>query len=282
MIEVMSKKETPAVSAIAEPLASPEIKSDKNVLNKFVTRMWEHPLLTDETRNKRETALTYLREKFPNLQEIILIPVGSSVWITDDESDVDFVLIHTPKANRNEIHTIDTVMENSREDANVPSLHMVSHQEFSDILNYESELKNLANAFFTPDEYCVGDLNLLKEIRIRTLDLNSYSPKPYSDEDLFEVYLPHTLKLNFIERISWPIKRFSSSMGTHYPRFMNALMKRAFASHFPERYPVAFHESMTNLWKLKYEEIVYALQQNAGEIHIDVRYKAKSLESKNT
>ncbi len=53
-----------------ESIGTPDSRIGANNLNRFVTRIWEHPLVTELTKKKREEAFQEVNNLFKDIKNI--------------------------------------------------------------------------------------------------------------------------------------------------------------------------------------------------------------------
>src|ERR1700733_11725361 len=112
---------------MSETEVTPESVVDTHALNRFVTRIWEHPLVTDFTRQKRTEAFSAADNIAGSERGMLLVPVGSSIWVSGEHSDVDFILLHSPNVAEDKISQIGSALDENRlthpPDSSKPILH---------------------------------------------------------------------------------------------------------------------------------------------------------------
>lgn len=267
---------------MSEIEASPEPKTDTHALNRFVTRVWEHPLLTDLTRRKRTEALSAANQIIGDEKDMFLVPVGSAVWVSGQDSDVDFILLHGPNASREKIEQIGSrLSENERAhpDPTRPVLDFAGIHEFEDTLDFNNDKDYLALLFLTPDEYISGDQEFLRQLRLRALNQINYTDSA-RNSSYFGVWLQNEIDIQLRNIKNWPVKHFSDPNSQHYPRYEEARHDRAAKSRVqPRRWMQKFHRAMTNFSPPSFQEIQASINASGGQIHIEDRYRAQGLET---
>lgn len=260
-------------------MKSTETRSPLIEVEKFTTQIWQHPLLTQQTQRNRMLGKSYLEERYQNQEGLLFIPVGSCIWISDEESDVDYVRLHKPQL-------LPSIIEQTVVDINeahhnpvdgMPSLHLASYYPIPSQLNFEEHFPYLSLLYMTPDEYIVGDHNWLHNLRIQALDQRNYDGQETRHIFDFSGAISATIKEKFFKLKSWPGKHFAQEYATHYPRFMNALAMRSQASNFPDTYPQEFYEQLTSLKPPLHETYHRAMQQSGGRLHLQPRYAARGI-----
>jgi hypothetical protein len=233
-------------------------------LNAFVTRIWEHPLVTPELTEKREQAVQYL-SKYNSLDGVLLHPIGGQIWRL--EKDLDYMLLYDAKPPQSVLEIIQEDLDQlyTTKNPNLPIIHLAGseklgnkfntasmeylHQEYKKSNGYlpfsvwESTVPNtaptLANLYCIPDEYISGDKFYLKELRQKAINPNNYilndgtgKSDPGQIQNIIRPLIDKSLR-----RIKeWPLQLFTHEVAK-YPDFMSLLFKRARQSHVnPETY----------------------------------------------
>ncbi|MFZ2202582.1 MAG: hypothetical protein WAV56_04285 [Microgenomates group bacterium] len=132
-----------------------ETMKEVDEIRRFVTRVWEHPLVDEVTRRHRKQAKQKLSDILQkhgfDKESFITVPVGSLVWATDEQSDYDYQLIFRSNEDSENAYAIfkkDQLWEElKREKVNVVANFPCS-ADF-----YIENAAHCANFFFTPDEY---------------------------------------------------------------------------------------------------------------------------------
>ncbi len=256
-----------------------EIITPHNTLAKFVTRIWEHPLLTAQTRRKREEALSLVDSRYKDQEGILLVPVGSSIWISGDNSDVDFMVLHQPDKEQ-ELREVENALKDNRidHDGLKPMLHFAGQHSLKGKFNFESDINSLALLFLTPDEYITGDHEWLKELRKKSLILQNYdgSESEYIHDNFEDEF--YSSIVEGLKRVrEWPSRKFANEYSTHFPRFLDALFDRAHRTRNPKKFTNLFYRNLSRLSPPDFRTIDAEIQSSHGEIHIDQRYIAQGL-----
>lgn len=123
-------------------------------VRQFVTKVWEHPLVDEQTRKHRElakTKLDILLKKFGvDPLTYITIPVGSLIWATDEKSDFDYQLALLHKDTLNSIDQKSLRSELDREGVNIVKIY-----------NFDEAFQDKVDSIIlllTPDNYIGGEI----------------------------------------------------------------------------------------------------------------------------
>ncbi len=180
--------------------------------------------------------------------------------------------------SKSEIQTIESYLNSNRDygsDQNRPVLHFAGSHSFSDKFNFEDEFEIIALFFITPDEYIIGDHDLLRNLRLRALNQQNYifNNTRLGFREAFNLKLSQIL--NNIKQ--WPISFFANQYSTKPLRFFESLARRAQLTRNPVKYTRQFYLGLTKLEPPDFDDINTALHDSNGEIHIVDRYVAQGL-----
>lgn len=236
-------------------------------IEKFVTRMWEHPLV-DERMRKHRTQGTEFLEKIVDVHGLsdsrwIGIPVGSTLWVVNPESDHDFALVipnDHPKGFMDIYY--DYSHENSHNKTKKLPIDIVRIGSESDLLRIASTEKYAL--LFTPDEYIAGDLNLAHSLRLRIVDKMSRENKFPDDMS---------------DWLEWYVKKWPQLGDKREGRYKAALKERAWQSNDPFGWRRVFEDNVANLKLPSFEDYASAIKQRNGALNINPRFVAKGITS---
>ena len=226
------------------------LPAQTEVLN-FLRKIWLHPLLDETTKKHREGFPQKFREWCEaygiDRSQVAAVLVGSSQWVTTQNSDYDFVL-YTPKESL-------VVPCYLQKDVKISSIHPVAIATRNSILcQYE-----FAPLFLTPDKFIAGNLELISEFR--RMILGSKEPDWITVRFYFEKYIK-----------GWP----KLGSGCRFQRFANSLDDRAemIAGRTEERvktrYIEAFKRSLENLKLPSVEVYKEAISQTGGYLSLQI------------
>lgn len=152
---------------------------------RFVTRAWEHPLLTEQTREFRANSLATIRQNLDThgipLDRVIAIPVGSFLWATDQDSDIDYLLVY--KDLQGEVAEKKEFMRRLKaaEEQPIADMHLIKMLPESGLIRERSH--GVASALLvTPDSFLVDEGHLAPAIRLRIMDNFTDRPVSFWDE----------------------------------------------------------------------------------------------------
>lgn len=152
-----------------------EPQPERNQIERFLTRMWYHPLLTEETIAHREKAESVLRETInreANLSDehYCGMIVGSAVAVVGPRSDFDYAILGdgpwvTQLKNLRRLPSGELVHASCTHDAQGPLWVRDRIDEINDTPERESVNGVLVNSFLVPDDFAIGRLDLLHSLR---------------------------------------------------------------------------------------------------------------------
>jgi len=178
--------------------------SPVEIVQKYITQMWQHPLLDETTRQHRRRGPKLLTDFAHELEigdgEWYGIPFGSTLWITDEQSDHDYaVYAATLDADTKWKRYFST---NSKEHARKHGKPLPDTP--LDILS-EDDYRFQPHLYFTPDDYLVGNVELAQQQRLARIkaiathkESGNYFPKPEADGQ-WETIRRHVAKM-----LNWP------------------------------------------------------------------------------
>jgi len=151
-------------------------------LSRFITRAWEHPLLTEETKHFRAESLAAIQNNLTchdiSLKDAIAIPVGSFLWAAASDSDIDYVVIY--KDLQGEISERKEFMRRLKaaEEQPLGELHLIKALPESGLIRERSF--GVASALLlTPDDYLEDQGMLAPAMRLRIMDNFSQHPDEF-------------------------------------------------------------------------------------------------------
>ena len=263
----------PTEGSLVEATANPDGKRSLQEIETFVTRIWEHPLLTSKTsehRNKGKKLFEeYLSQKGLNKDDYVGIPFGSSVWITDDNSDFDFNVIAKNKQSKIALSGL-LFQEGTPHGLSIDNIGNLDTIESGGSIPYY-----LKDMFFTSDDYLSGNLELAKNTRSKMASFMQSDSHSFWEKELIE-HFDHYYK-------GWPVSK-EYTLG--YPdgaikgeirsaRTNNAIVERGLLTKMgPEKYAVNFAIALHNFTVPKLDTYLKGLKYSNGQLHI--RSYAKS------
>lgn len=230
-------------------------------VEQFVTRVWEHSLLTSETRQFRKTALEELASIAENVdvgqEEYVGIPVGSFRWIPNKMSDYDYLLIAIGGKALffNSIDARTNYMIGKCQLHVVNSCRGVLSRPTGDIGT---------QLLLTPDDYIAGNIPAARNLRLSTIQ----RMRDLVTEDAWE-----SEGGIFNEFIRY----WDESSPKRAMRYHSALQQRANQTHNPRKWMEQFENAKNNLQLPSFEVYYDALQQTEGALHINPRFVAQGI-----
>jgi len=251
----------------------------------FVTRIWNHPLVDENTREHRKLAVTKLDDL---LQEFgidqstyFTVPVGSLIWAVDEKSDFDYQLVFITRQDQN--HADMLFRENSeraraalaRERINIVANYPCSVSGFLEDSSYYS------NFLFTPDEYIGG--NKILAIKTRLKAVKNMIDKRYTKydwenvvESRFDIFFRkwddltlHLTRLYKTEK--------SDPQRNRSKRISDRLALRAQQSNDPEKYKTVFEKARKELNFPDFQTYSQAIIESSGALSLSTKYSATGI-----
>lgn len=282
---------------------SPQIESSSvQAVEKFITRVWEHPLLDGKTRQHRQNALAALPPFMENhnidASEYIGIPYGSFLWITDQESDFDFDIIKFDQLSHpDDKFTKAEIAARKNTDSKLHLFDIKGIDEDSPDL-FLNNSKLLFFLLLTPDEYLLGNIEKAHELRLKAIDQIAAEPNNvnlYWDQQLpegesagmiqtiFEAYFKGWSQHTFTTRVGLIA---GEKKGRDKTRASYEKRKARFEQNLAERSAQAYNPQWSKHFLQAFQEIsvppfsVYAeaLRQTGGAIHINSKFAADTIE----
>lgn len=285
---------------MSELSISPEISPAVTEVEKFLTTVWQHPLLDQKTIDHRQQALTALppfMERFSiDPSEYIGIPYGSFLWITDEASDNDYQIINFErfsgpgKFNDAEIYA----RKNPENKIHLSDMRGIDKDDPQLFLNHSHALGYL---LFTPDEYLLGNVGKARELRLKvidqlladssSLDLNwagqtSTDTKYGTMQTFFDTYFKGWAQHQFTTRVGLMAgdegrKRREDAFKKRSARLDHNLAERSAAVFDPE-YKEHFMQAFAQLTIPSFSVYAEALRQEGGALHLNPRFAAQTIE----
>lgn len=152
----------------------------------FTTRLWEHPLLNEETRKHRSEGLikfrSFLIENRLDPDKFFSIPIGSTLWVTNDQSDWDMHVVARTIEDMNIFNEVKKKYDKANK--NKPKLEM-SCYSLQKIMN--GSFEPVLPLLLTPDNYIGGNSSFAQELRkfvTQSIDNNANSGNTWYKERL--------------------------------------------------------------------------------------------------
>jgi len=233
-------------------------------VEKLVTRMWEHPLVDDRMRENRKRGKILLQKVIANSDladsKYIGIPVGSAMWVVDQDSDHDFNLV-TSEENRGKYDKLLFQYGHGSEDKKFPVDIFTARYDYDLVKTPSPAL------LFTPDEYIVGDLEFIHSLRLRIIDaIESSGEKAWSPDFLAQWW---SMTKN------WP-----QIHGKRKERFDFAVSNRSQQTNRPSKWEAAYRHRVFNFQLPSFEDYASAIKQTNGALRINPRFVTRGMSTK--
>jgi len=237
-------------------------------IRKFVTKVWEHPLVTETTRRHR----LKLKQKVADLmskngmteKQYIGLPIGSSVWISLSNSDYDVILFgaNDEVARKiEEISPVKTGMVDIIASGSVNYIHKINE-------------KWPYYLFYIPDEYITGNLEIAHNIRTSLTD--ELHP---NNRDRFDKYAPDLFKTFFRDwdNDDWYKNYNPLEVGRRKERFNKAFEIRSLQNHNPDRWKNAFAKNLSAIQSPDFTTFSEAMKMSHGALTLINSGKAQGI-----
>lgn len=251
-----------------------EIRQDPSItVRKFVTKVWEHPLVTRQTLDHRmrfKPEVHGLMERYGiQRDQYCAMAGGSLTWITTQESDFDAVVITKDQKTADMIAAIPG--------KDMGEVDIVASDSATRLPHINENWPY--NLFLVPDEYIGGDLMFARNLR-RELT----SRFDYALRNRFEQYMK---SLFFYFYKQWHISQWYQNANPltskkRQKRFNAALEVRSAETHVPEEWKQAFLNNLQSLHPPDFETYANAMKKSNGELSLLDSAKADPITSVET
>jgi hypothetical protein len=230
-------------------------------VRKFVTNIWNNPLLDRKTVEFRDRAREKLIEFFKRsdikLEGIIAIPYGSMLWDIDDKSDADFKLVLEKGISLANMD-IDFLGENNLSISSpIPTpLYLIDGHDIATLLNL----------IITPDAYLVGNIKLAREIRKTALNniKEKYILPDFAQEIMnaeFEIFYKNWKDLDHTRTVT-----AKESSRARQPRFERKLDQRANQTYTPQKWKGAYKRALDNMHLPDMQTLIDCFNETNGQL----------------
>ncbi|MEK7588011.1 MAG: hypothetical protein AAB457_04300, partial [Patescibacteria group bacterium] len=249
-------------------------------LQQFITNVWQHPLLTQMTIGHRklgaELFLSFLKKNNIDPNNYVAIPVGSSVWITEDTSDHDFIVIARTENDRRILKNLNLGMLPD----DISFLDTIVAQ---DIATDDSTKYSLIPILFTPDEYIAGSVAFAQNIRtflITSMQISNteITPEIQITPEMWNQNIQEIFT-KYYREWAYGIDEFRASNETkRIQRLKMALAKRAKQSKMgEEEYMKQFVLALSAIHPPALDVFIDALTQTRGKLILDSQLKIQGI-----
>gem|GEM_PF-4438318 len=140
-------------------IAQQELSGPPLILEEFVTKLWNHPLLTQTTevhRKKLRVAFEkVIQDNHLDSTKYFAIPVGSAMWIATNESDLDIRIYALTDEDRRQFFNTRYTKEKIE----------IKDFGIKKGVDYTYTKRQLIPLLFTPDEYIMGNIAFAQSVR---------------------------------------------------------------------------------------------------------------------
>lgn len=238
-------------------------------VRKFVTRVWEHPLVDKRLKEHRQEAkrqtLLYLEKHGIDKDSFVGIPVGSTRTIVNEESDFDVVFIAKDMEafkKMAQIHAFQIPKE-------APDFRL----EIGNIIPpyvVDSCGEGSVHLLFTPDEYLLGNLEFAKEARLRII---RGIKRQFGDEVETEWGSIEAIFNRFYKE--WHLSERKKT-----DRFRQVMNRRSKQTHVPQRWSDRFLKSLRGMKVPDYQTFSFAMEHSGGALELLPRYRSQGIREK--
>lgn len=251
-------------------------------VSRFITRVWEHPLLTDRTREFRKKSLSAIALNMEThgfeSDEYIALPVGSFLWGVDDASDIDYMVLHTdPRGDKRDRRHFYEKLK-SAEEQPIGELHLVRALPRGALIS-DRNLQMAAALLLTPDEYLLDHAQGAGVLRLQIMDVFSQDPEVlwtnvrehfdyrFRNWALTDVLVNH-------ERVDWKRgSRYFELLG------MRGSQTKTCAVRGEDVWGDAFQRAKRKFTVPSFYTYQHALIQTEGSLNIDPRFASVGISS---
>lgn len=240
---------------------------ETRVVRKFIRTVWEHVLVTEEVRKHREQAILkfqkfFIERRF-NLEDIVGILAGSSVWGVGPHSDFDYLIIVKSWENHETITKILAHEFDAWPNTTYPLNFLSAPAVVENVLQKGYISREVSQLLTTPDECIAGNITLARDLRVQALNIiNSSQKKEQEWEIIQKVFLT-----NYVEwrNLRYPSEEDSGKRGR---RFKKLLADRSVFSKDPERFEEVFLKQLQQTHLPDFEIYRKALTELQGALSI--------------
>lgn len=247
------------------------IKEQQHALmtvRKFVTQIWNHPLVSDDLRKHR----TYGKLVFEELLEIknkpkgfCALPIGSSVWAVDSESDHDYVSFRK------------NGLEDLFQTAELSSRNLALLNKITDYFLTSKHWIEFIDLLFVPDDFIVGDIPFARDLRLKLVDLI----KLKGSDILWPTVIKHfnMYYKDWINVANYRTTRvgFKTPGRTRRERYDTLLKQRATQSKANEKYRDTFERAKSRFTPPSFDNYKKAMNLSNGMLMINPTFNSTSI-----
>lgn len=254
--------------------------SPQEQVRQFVTRVWEHPLVDNQTREHRKlakTKLQFILEQFGvDPSTYITIPVGSVIWATDKDSDFDYHLVLKDMTVLDSVDKESLKVRLEEEKVNIVTLY--------DLESACSDRVNLIVLLLTPDDYIGGNIQIVQDLRLKAVSylkeqvvgVNTYEDPEETINQYFDLFFRNwSDESSFLAR---SFRRGKPSDRNRSARISSRLEQRAQQTHNPERYKATFEKARNELRVPDLDMYSKAMINTQGALNLSPQHVAVGIQ----
>lgn len=237
-------------------------------VRKFVTRVWEHPLVTDTTRIARangKAKVSRLMEQHGIAQDrYFALPVGNAEWIARKESDHDTIVFTSDQDAADKIRAIPS--------ANTGLVDIITADS---ILRLPHIHENWPyNVLYIPDDYIVGNIDLARHVRRYLTDSRDSETR-----HRFQLYAPGLFRTFFRDwkANEWYENSNSLTSNKRSERFDKALEVRSQQTHVPAVWKRVFLKNLALMESPDFSTYSAAMKISNGALALSERWRAQGI-----
>lgn len=239
-------------------------------VEKFITDVWEHPLVNGDLRTFRQKSLDTIAENMrihgvlPD--QYAAIPAGSFRWAVDSSSDYDYNLIDFPEEHEKSRRRVDDPFENAQL-AQIADIQFVEVVSLPVLLGFYTGTR--AAILLTPDDYVAGNKEKVKATRLALLVyIARRGPDQLWDasDSAIRQYFNRFFK-------NWgEASGLSTKQSERAGRFADRLSERANQAHNPETWKRGFLDALENVRLPSFEIYRNAMEETNGALRLNPRF----------
>ncbi|MCX6730932.1 MAG: hypothetical protein NTZ55_03720 [Candidatus Roizmanbacteria bacterium] len=251
---------------VAELLLKMEEKSALHSVQTFVTHTLEHPLLNEETRERRKIfpnkVTAFLSTGGIDTSKCAIVPWGDFVWNSTSESDYDMVILTTDSITSNQIWNIQFTS---------PEMDIKGVSAIDRIKSINDGWPYVP--LFIPDEYITGNLDLVHRARMMLTAGDPETRRKYEKMAplIFNNFFRNWQSMDWY-RYSDP--QTQDKRAIHFNRLLN---ERASQTHNPEGWKTAFLDNLATFKIPDFETYRDAMTESSGALQLLSSYKNQGI-----
>ena len=259
-------------------------REEYRALRAFTTRVWEHPLLDQETVVSRSELLDAAGEvlgQFLGKQGYVAFPLGSFRWIMDAESDLDLRII-IEDTGKDGLRNIGGKLTEISERLKAAGIQVEDDTIIfmSDIESDNDPTSLMTSLYLTPDNYVIGDRQLAQRLRAQLANLPEamYKSAFRNMIDYFELIKQWPSDGKYLA-----IHGFAGEKPAHRTRAVRYATNTVLRGQqlrnpaLRDHYPQLFAEALERLQVPSAETFKRGLAYSQGALELHGDYRAKGI-----